>query len=383
MPDATVVALSRRFLWVEVNKDHPPGDAIAKRFNVSAYPSFITINRKQEKIYRFSAYMKPPQFVGELNEALRRWNLYRAGQEWDDPASRPETICDQGTVETVRAPGSGVSGGIAVHGGDLLLAQWPDRLPGSGSDEGREPSATLYRLDLATGAVKGKAPISTSIADVCSDGRTLFAVESGWTAGFPIHEIDVATGTNVRAIVTEENKKNKSYGAKGIACHRDRLFVLDGMPGTIHEVDKVTGGIVRTLTTGEKWLAGLAVDGDLFVAGSRTAIFWINPESGQVVRKVPVNYQIRSIEAHGGAIYIMEQPVFGYDKEHRWIQVWPRPSQTVIYKLRPHTLPSPSRTAPGSRQGSSARRAPASAGRAATATGSPAARPPNPSRTGW
>jgi hypothetical protein len=79
------------------------------------------------------------------------------------------------------------------------------------------------------------------------------------------------------------------------------------------------------------------VDRGLFVAGSRTAIFWIDPESGKVVRKLPVNYQIRSVEAHDGVIYVMEQPVFGYDKEHRRIQVWPRPNQTVLYKLRPPT----------------------------------------------
>jgi hypothetical protein len=331
LPDATVVALSRRFLWVEVNKDHPPGDEIAKRFNVSAYPSLITINRNQEEIYRFSAYKKPPEFTGELNEALRRWDLYRAGKPWDEPKPRPGQICEDATADTIKTPGSGVSGGLAFHGGDLMLVQWPDRLPGADDGERR---ATIYRLDSATGAVKNRAPISTSIADVCSDGQALFAVESGWTAGLPIHEIDPASGKSLRAIVTEENKKNKSYGAKGIACYRGSLFVLDGMPGTIFEVDKASGAILRTIQTSEKWLASLAVDGDLFVAGSRTAIFWIDPASGKVVRKVPMNYQIRSLEVHDAVVYVMEQPVFGYDKDHHWIQVWPRPSETVIYKLR-------------------------------------------------
>ena len=34
---------------------------------------------------------------------------------------------------------------------------------------------------------------------------------------------------------------------------------------------------------------------------------------------------------HDGALYLMEQPVFGHDKEHKRIRVWPR--KTVIYKL--------------------------------------------------
>lgn len=333
MPDATVVAFSKRFRWVEVNKDHG-GAALTKQFNVSAFPSFITINRDGREIYRFQAYMKPPQFVKELSEAMRRWGLFKEGKPWDDPNPRPSRLCDTGTIETFRTPGSGVSGGLAFLDGDLLLAQWPDRLPGASDKEEETPTATLYRLDASNGSIKSQAPIPTSIADLCVDGGRLYGVESGWTAGLPIHEIDPATGKSLRAIVTEANKTTKSYGAKGIAAWRGRLFVLDGMPGTIHEVDKMTGEIVRTLKTSEKWLAGLTTDGDLFVAGSRTAIVWISPESGEVVRKVPVNYSIRSLEAFEGAVYVMEQPVFGYDKDHHWIQVWPKPEQTVVYKLR-------------------------------------------------
>ena len=336
MPDAAVVALSRKFHWVEVNKDHAPGGDLVKRFNVSAFPSLMTISRAGKKIYRFQAYMKPPEFVAELTESLRRWDLYKSGKEWDDPKPRPETICTEGTLETFRAPRAGVCGGMAVLDGDLLLDQWPDRIPGA-SEEGREErTATLYRISLLDGSVKSQVPIPMAIADLCTDGTTMYGVESGWTAGLPIHELDPATGKSLRAIVTEENKTSKAYGAKGIAAWQGRLFVLDGMMGIIHEVDKTTGSLVRTLKTGERWLAGLATDGDLLVAGSRTHIVWVRPDTGVVVRKVPVNYGIRALEAAGGALYVMEQPVFGYDTEHRWIQIWPRPRDTVVYKL---TLP--------------------------------------------
>jgi hypothetical protein len=25
---------------------------------------------------------------------------------------------------------------------------------------------------------------------------------------------------------------------------------------------------------------------------------------------------------------------FGYDKDHRWIQVWSKPGETIVYKLQ-------------------------------------------------
>jgi hypothetical protein len=31
---------------------------------------------------------------------------------------------------------------------------------------------------------------------------------------------------------------------------------------------------------------------------------------------------------------MMEQPVFGYDKDHNWIQVCPKPPETAVYRVQ-------------------------------------------------
>jgi len=64
------------------------------------------VNRAGQEIYRFQAYMKPSGFLKELAEATRRWTLFKSGKPWDDPNPRPAQICDEGIIETFRAPGS-------------------------------------------------------------------------------------------------------------------------------------------------------------------------------------------------------------------------------------------------------------------------------------
>lgn len=311
--DAAVVALSKKFIWVEVNRDHTPD--IPKKFNVSAYPSLITLGKNQEKVHRFSSFKKPPEFIAELTEALKRYDLYVSGKEWDTPNPRPETITGEGTLEVFPAPSKAVPAGIAMLGGDLWIGQ----------------VGTLFRLSTSTGEVLQSFPLNNSITDLCTDGRHLYGVESGWTAGKPIHQIDPATGETIRAIVTEANKQNKAYGAKGIACRDGKLYVLSGMEGVIHEVDPATGEVAAEIKSGEKWLAGLDFDGKHFVAGSRTDLFLIDPDGGGVVRRVPVNYPLRAVGAARGAYYLMEQPIFGFDTDNKQVQVWPK--ETVVYKL--------------------------------------------------
>ena len=50
-----------------------------------------------------------------------------------------------------------------------------------------------------------------------------------------------------------------------------------------------------------------------------------------MARRVAVNYPVRCLTWHDGALYLMEQPVFGHDKEHKRVRIWPK--KTVIYKL--------------------------------------------------
>lgn len=90
------------------------------------------------------------------------------------------------------------------------------------------------------------------------------------------------------------------------------------------------------------WLSGLAFDGEHFVTASRTELLFLSPEDGRPVRRIPVNSWIRTVEADGGALWLMEQPIFGFDRKHQRIRTWPE--KTMLHRL---TTKPAAPTAPG------------------------------------
>ena len=289
--------------------------AVVNQFNVSAFPSLITLGGEREKVHRFSGYKKPKDFLPFLEDALRRHALYRKGKKWDAPEPRPASICKEGTVETIPAPMEDVPSGITWQGRDLWIAQ----------------GDVLYQIEPGNGKVVGRIALPRSVRALCTDGKLIYGMEYGWTAGRPIHVIDPVARKVVRSIVTEANKKNRSMGASGIAWKDGKLYVLAGMRGIVSEVDPKTGEITRTLKTGLRWLSCLDYDGRRFVAGDRKALFLLDLEKGEVVRRIEMNYPLRALAAHGGAYYLMEQPIFGHDRQHQRIRVWPK--RTLVHKL--------------------------------------------------
>ncbi len=311
---ATVVAASTDFHWVEVNRDHDPAND--EYFNVSAYPSLIAVNLKREEIYRFSGYSLPPVFLTELEEALRRWALYRTGRVWDEPKPRPRRILDSGSLSNLPAPSEEVPSGMTVLAGRLWVAQ----------------RDSLFRLDPVTGAVEARFAIDPHIRDLTTDGRLIYGVAYGWTAGEPIFVYDPATGDTVRTIVTMANKVNSYYAAAGIAWYQEKLLVLEGSWGRIHVVDPATGEVSRVIQSEERWLTSLEQYGDLLIATARQGLVLLDPRTGAVLLQTPANYPLRVVAYAAGVHYLMEQPVFGYDRHHRNIRVWPL--RTVIHLVR-------------------------------------------------
>jgi hypothetical protein len=309
--DPGVVELSEEFIWVKVNRDDTPD--IPKRLNVSAYPSLLTLGKDQENIFRFKSYQEPPEFTGNLQTALQRYALYKQGKDWMLPPERPARVVDEGEVKPLKAPSDDVPGGLTSLGDFIWVAQ-----------------GELFQIEVKTGRVAAKYQLPASVGDLCTDGKQLFAVTYGWTAGKPIYVIDPTNGKVVREIITESNKKNRSHGAKGIAWHDGHLHVLSGMVGRVFEIDVDSGEVLGEMQLDGNWLSGLDVHRGNWITGGRTHLWQFDSKTGKVLRQVTANYPLRNVGTHNSDVLMMEQPIFGFGRRHERIQVWPR--ETLIYR---------------------------------------------------
>jgi len=307
------VAFSRQFVWVRIDRDRTP--EIPKRYNVSRGATLLFLSPEDKKIHRFAGDRKAAELVAGFFEAAGRWNQYQSGADWDRKLPRSPELISGRKVRRIPAPFPGPSGGLTVYGDDLFVAE----------------RGKLHRIDGKTSAMTRTIPAPESIRDLTTDGELIYAVESGWTAGKPIHVIDPETGRIVRGIVTKANLGNKAFGADGIAWREGRLWVLEGMSGRLSEVDAKTGEVLSTVSGEARWLSGLAFDGTHFVAGGREGVVFLDPRSGNVSLRVPVHYRLRSVAIAGRDVLLMEQPVFGYDRDHQRIQLWPE--KNWIYRV--------------------------------------------------
>ncbi len=324
--DPQVIARSRDLVWVEINRDHVAPEVIGP-FNVSAFPSLIFLGDKKEKIYRFSSYMLPDAFLARLDEGFARHALYRAGEEWDTPTPRAEAICEALELGSIPAPSEGIPNGLAWLDGHLWLAQNAEQGEG----------VRLFRIDEA-GRIEREHAFEDPIADLATDGHSLYAAPYGWTIGQPIVVVDPATGGVTRRIVTEANKQNTGWDCRGVEWVDGSLWLLKGSSGVLYQVEPAGGAIVREVKVGASWLTGLGRDGARFVIGGKERLIWFEPDEaggGRIVRSVPMNYPLRSVEWHAGSAYLMEQPVFDFDKSNQRIRLWPRETVVHVVKLAP------------------------------------------------
>lgn len=309
--NATVVARLQGFHWVWVDRDHTP--ELPKRFHVSAYPSLLVLGPNDENVHRWAGFLKVEPFLAQVDEAHARWKSFTSGEPWDVPNPRKETICSSVQVTTHPAPSEAAPAGIAFCRGKLWVAQGNKLhrcVPGSAAD-----------LEVE---------LPESVRDLGSDGQRLFALTYGWTAGTPIHELDPETGKTIGSTVTEANKVNKAMGGSGVAFVAGDLWALESF-GKLSCIDPKSGEVKRVIDTGVRYVAGLDWDGKHFVFGSRDALHFLAPDLGKVVKALPVNYPIRALACREDRIWIQEQPIFGFSRQHETIRVWPK--TTVLHEL--------------------------------------------------
>jgi hypothetical protein len=324
------VALSRKFRWIEVNRDHNP--KIPKQFNVSAYPSLIVLGDKREKVYRFKSFKKPVDFIPELQEGLRRFDLYKKGERWDFLPPRKETICDGAEVQTFKAPSEEQPGGMAILAGKLWVAQ----------------GDKLHRVELQTARTEKTYDLPRPVRGLCAGRKFLYGVDFGWTMGKPIYVFDPAQGKIVNEIVTEANKKNRAYSANGIAWVDGKLIV--SARGGLHEVDPESGEVLSVRRPPRRgWK--LCHDGKHFVTATRAnnkqhVLLFLDVDTLKVVREVPINYGVSAIVAHGGNYLLMEQPVRGFNTKNERVRLWPKQMLVYQVKLPPRKTPPATEPAP-------------------------------------
>ncbi len=309
--NATVVAKLQAFHWVWIDRDHTP--AVPKRLNVSAYPSLLVLGQNDENVHRWSGFLAVDKFLPQVDEALQRYELFRAGKTFDTPTPRAPVITTDADVRTFAAPSEEIANGITSCGG-ALLAAFGNR---------------LHWLD-ADGKSERSAALPADVRDLASDGKRLFALSYGWTAGRPFHELDPKTGAVLRSVVTEANAKQRHMGAFGLAWHDGALWVLEST-GKLHRVDPETGAIAKTFDIGKRYVGGLDFDGEHFVVGSRDALHFVAPSTGTVVRSLPLAYPVRAVACRDGKILLLEQPIFGFGRKHESVRVWP--ARSVVHEL--------------------------------------------------
>src|SRR5262249_54810804 len=125
------------------------------------------------------------------------------------------------------------------------------------------------------------------------------------------------------------NRKNPESSTFGVAWRDGKLFVL-ARGAKLHQVDPGTGAIEKVIPTQREQLFGLEWDGHAFVTADMQGLVFLD-EQGQVVHTVAMNYRLRSVAFHDGRYFVMEQPEFGFGKQHERIMVWPK--EMLIYEL--------------------------------------------------
>lgn len=282
---------------------------------MSAYPSWLVLGLKHENVVRFSGFAEPAEFCAELKDGLHRWQLYRAGKDWDEPTPRPVVPFDDGEVSSLPAPDDAVPAGMVRLGDELFVAQ----------------GDTIHAVDPATGKVKRSFAAPKMTQDLASDGEHLYVLPAEWSLGKPIAVLDPKDGRRIREITTPADEGNRSSDARGLAWLAGKLYVLRIM-GQLAVVDPATGKIERRLDVGRPWLFGLASDGkQLATVSTQKVLLLLDPGTGKVVREVPSHYALRAVGRDGGDWLVMEQPQWGFDRHHRRIQIWPR--ETLLWRL--------------------------------------------------
>ncbi|MGE0431959.1 MAG: hypothetical protein AB7K09_03285 [Planctomycetota bacterium] len=352
------------FNCVVIDRDVTPD--LCKRFAVNAYPSMVVLNAAGQKIHRWSGFSDSRFFIAQCTDARERFELFKAGKEWDTPGARPERIGTGTCIATRVAGSSGIVQGVAVAD-DRLWCHINGTITGtslgvgveseSTPDSATKPVVLEVPKDPASGRVEGAN-------DICFDDAYLYVCPFSWKSGNGIQRYDRKKQAWVEPLVTAAFKGQRGYGTAGITSAGEFLYTVQRSGGQLAKVRKDTGEVV-----GESVIRvpgfrlhnsnGLDFDGTCLLTAVRLqaiatgpdgkpisgvdrntpmtfAILRVEPDTGRVVSKIDLNYWINAvaIDRRTGRLFLGEQPTQWIDKNHEQSMVPPVPT---IHEYLPPT----------------------------------------------
>ena len=151
---------------------------------------------------------------------------------------------------------------------------------------------TLKAIDPASGATVRSLDVPAH-AGTAFDGRHLYQI-----SGDRIQKVDPTTGRVIGSVPTPDG------GASGMAWAEGSLWVGQYRNRRIHQIDPLTGAILRTIesnrfVTGVTWVDGELWHGNL--EGEKSELRRIDPGSGEVLERLdmPAGVAVSGLESNG------------------------------------------------------------------------------------
>lgn len=339
---AVVKKTGEQFNCVVIDRDFTP--ELCSKFNVSAYPTMLILNKEERRIFRWSGFTDTEYFLSQVAESLDRFAIYMKGEDWDPTPTRPETVADSGKCGAFPAPVDDMVSGLEIAGGALWVQQ----------------KLVLYRIPLDSTSAETE-PEQYALPDpdgfsndMCHDDEWLYIMPMGWRAGKPVQRLNLKT-REFGEPLPWTGEGTKSYGSSGCTIADGKAYVIQRMGGELAVVDLQQGTMISKVSISRPgWLIfglnGLDFDGTHLLAtalmqekaedaggiidrkrSTVNAVLKIDPATGKVEDVLPVNYKLNCLAWNAGTFYLGEFPEFDIDKDHKQVRVFPKVMSIYTY----------------------------------------------------
>ncbi len=157
-------------------------------------------------------------------------------------------------------------------------------------------SRELVRVDPATNTVTGRFPLPGSPTAVRAGLGAVWVSDPTIDS---IHRIDPGTGALIATIRVGDRPQF-------IAVGEGALWTMDQLGGTVSRVDPDSNAVTATIELGEQVQGGdIAVGGgSVWLRGSRTLLFRIDPSSNEIIERYTPSAGSGSVAADDVAVWI-------------------------------------------------------------------------------